>query len=174
MIQADGRIVPVILAGGAGSGLWPMSREGHPKQLLSLLGQHTLVQRTALRIADPLLFASPLVIANAEHRFDLGAQLQAAGVTDALIVLERFGRGTAPAVTVAALLASRADPDAVILVMPVDQWVGDDTAFRTSVLTGLSAARHHRFVQFRPREAGSTAEPDERGRPDAANGHGVI
>lgn len=155
MIQADGRIVPVILSGGAGAGLWPMSRESYPKQLLSLLGQHTLVQRTALRVADPLLFASPMVIANAEHRFELGAQLQSAGVTDALIALEPFGRGTAPAVTIAALLATRADHEAVILVMPVDQWVGDDAAFRSSVLTGLSSARHQQFVQFQAHEGGS-------------------
>jgi mannose-1-phosphate guanylyltransferase / mannose-6-phosphate isomerase len=156
MIQADGRIVPVILSGGAGAGLWPMSREGYPKQLLSLLGQHTLVQRTALRVADPLLFASPMVIANAEHRFELGAQLQSAGVTDALIALEPFGKGTAPAVTIAALLATRADQNAVMLVMPVDQWVGDDAAFRSSVLAGLGSARHQRVVQFRPQETDST------------------
>ncbi len=157
MIQADGRIVPVILSGGAGAGLWPMSRESYPKQLLSLLGQHTLVQRTALRVADPLLFASPLVIANAEHRFELGAQLQSAGVTDALIALEPFGRGTAPAVTIAALLATRADQNAVMLVMPVDQWISDDAAFRSSVLTALGPARHQHFVQFRSPEAGSAS-----------------
>lgn len=85
MVQADGRIIPVILSGGAGAGLWPMSRESYPKQLLSLLGQHTLVQRTALRVADPLLFAGPMVIANAEQRFELGAQLQSAGVTELLV-----------------------------------------------------------------------------------------
>ena len=155
MIQADGRIIPVILSGGAGAGLWPMSRESYPKQLLSLLGQHTLVQRTALRVADPLLFASPLVIANAEHRFELGSQLQSAGVTDALMALEPFGRGTAPAVTIAALLATRADPNAVMLVMPVDQWISDDAAFRSSVLAALGSARHQQFVQFRSQEAES-------------------
>ena len=164
MIQADGRIIPVILSGGAGAGLWPMSRESYPKQLLSLLGQHTLVQRTALRVADPLLFAGPLVIANAEHRFELGSQLQSAGVTDALMALEPFGRGTAPAVTIAALLATKADPNAVMLVMPVDQWVSDDAAFRSSVLTALSAARHQQFVQFRSQEAESTSP----------NGHGAV
>lgn len=159
MIQADGRIIPVILSGGAGAGLWPMSRESYPKQLLSLLGQHTLVQRTALRVADPLLFAGPLVIANAEHRFELGSQLQSAGVTDALMALEPFGRGTAPAVTIAALLATKADPNAVMLVMPVDQWISDDAAFRSSVLAALSSARHQQFVQFRSQEAES-ANPD--------------
>lgn len=159
MIQADGRIIPVILSGGAGAGLWPMSRESYPKQLLSLLGQHTLVQRTALRVADPLLFAGPLVIANAEHRFELGSQLQSAGVSDALMALEPFGRGTAPAVTIAALLATKADPNAVMLVMPVDQWISDDAAFRSSVLAALSSARHQQFVQFRSQEAES-ANPD--------------
>ena len=162
MIEANGRIIPVILSGGAGAGLWPMSRESYPKQLLSLLGEQTLVQRTALRVADPLLFAGPLLIANAEHRFELGAQLQSVGVTDALIALEPLGRGTAPAVTIAALLACRVDANAHILVMPVDQWIDDDAAFRSSVLTGLSSARHQHFVQFRPREAGSSISADER------------
>jgi len=162
MIQADGRIVPVILSGGAGAGLWPMSRESSPKQLLSLLGQHTLVQRTALRVADPLVFANPMVIANAEHRFELSAQLQSAGVTDALIALEPFGRGTAPAVTIAAVLATRADHDAVMLLMPADQRVDDDAAFRSSVLSGLSSARHQHFVQFHAHETG-WAGPDGNG-----------
>jgi mannose-1-phosphate guanylyltransferase / mannose-6-phosphate isomerase len=167
MIQADGRIIPVILSGGAGAGLWPMSRESYPKQLLSLLGQHTLLQRTALRVADPLLFASPLVIANADHRFALGAQLQAAGVTDALMALEPFGRGTAPAVTIAALLATKADPNTVMLVMPVDQWVSDEAAFRSSVLTGLGSARHQHFVQIQPHE---TASASSNGNSAAARG----
>jgi mannose-1-phosphate guanylyltransferase / mannose-6-phosphate isomerase len=162
MIQADGRIIPVILSGGAGTGLWPMSRESYPKQLLSLLGQHTLVQRAALRVADPLLFAGPLVIANGEHRFELGSQLQSAGVTDALMALEPFGRGTAPAVTIAALIATKADPNAVMLVVPVDQWVSDDAAFRSSVLAALSSARHQQFVQFRSQESGA-ATSDGRG-----------
>jgi mannose-1-phosphate guanylyltransferase/mannose-1-phosphate guanylyltransferase/mannose-6-phosphate isomerase len=141
MTNTRGRIVPVLLSGGTGSRLWPLSRETYPKQLLSLLGERTLLQQTALRVADPQLFADPMVIANAEHRFAIGEQLRAVGVSDPTIVLEPVGRNTAPAVAIAALLANEADPDAVILVMPVDHWVRDHAAFRSAVSAGLTAAR---------------------------------
>jgi mannose-1-phosphate guanylyltransferase/mannose-6-phosphate isomerase len=144
----QGRIVPVLLSGGTGSRLWPLSRETYPKQLLSLLGENTLLQQTALRVDDRALFADPVVIANAEHRFAIGEQLRAVGVPHPRIVLEPFGRNTAPAVAVGALLASESDPDAVILAMPVDHWVRDHTAFRAAISTGVMAARHGRFVLF--------------------------
>jgi mannose-1-phosphate guanylyltransferase/mannose-6-phosphate isomerase len=148
MMQPRGRIIPVLLSGGTGSRLWPLSRETYPKQLLSLLGEKTLLQQTALRVADTSLFADPMVIANAEHRFAIGEQLRAVGISNPAIVLEPFGRNTAPAVAIAALLASESDPDAVILAMPVDHWVRDHAAFRAAVLSGLKAARHGRFVLF--------------------------
>jgi mannose-1-phosphate guanylyltransferase/mannose-6-phosphate isomerase len=148
MSQARGRIIPVILSGGTGSRLWPLSRETCPKQLLSLLDEKTLLQQTALRVADPSLFADPMVIANAEHRFAVGEQLRGVGISDPTIVLEPFGRNTAPAVAVAALLASEADPDAVILVMPADHWVPDRAAFRSAISAGLKAAQRGRFVLF--------------------------
>ena len=148
IMQAHGRIVPVLLSGGTGSRLWPLSRETCPKQLLSLLGEKTMLQQTALRVADPSLFSAPMVIANAEHRFAIGEQLRAAGISDPTIVLEPFGRNTAPAVAIAALLASETDPDAIILAMPVDHWVRDPAAFGAAVATGLTAARHGRFVLF--------------------------
>ena len=110
MIEPRGRIVPVLLSGGAGSRLWPLSRETYPKQLLSLLGENTLLQQTALRVDDRSLFTEPMVIANAEHRFAIGEQLRAVGVDRPTIVLEPFGRNTAPAVAVAALLASESRP----------------------------------------------------------------
>jgi mannose-1-phosphate guanylyltransferase/mannose-1-phosphate guanylyltransferase/mannose-6-phosphate isomerase len=148
MMQPHGRIIPVLLSGGPGSRLWPLSRETYPKQLLSLLDEKTLLQQTALRVADTSLFSDPMVIANAEHRFAIGEQLRAVGVSNPAIVLEPFGRNTAPAVAIAALLASEADPDAVILAMPVDHWVRDHAAFRAAVSSGLKAARHGRFVLF--------------------------
>ena len=155
MTQLQGRIVPVLLSGGTGSRLWPLSRETCPKQLLSLLGEKTLLQQTALRVADPSAFSPPMVIANAEHRFAIGEQLRAVGISDPTIVLEPFGRNTAPAVTIAALLASEEDPDAVILAMPVDHWVRDPAAFRAAVATGLPATRHGRFVLFGQRPTAS-------------------
>jgi mannose-1-phosphate guanylyltransferase/mannose-1-phosphate guanylyltransferase/mannose-6-phosphate isomerase len=148
MMQPRGRIIPVLLSGGTGSRLWPLSRETYPKQLLSLLDEKTLLQQTALRVADTSLFADPMVIANAEHRFAIGEQLRAVGISNPAIVLEPFGRNTAPAVAIAALLASESDPDAVILAMPVDHWVRDHAAFRAAVSSGLKAARHGRFVLF--------------------------
>jgi len=146
--RPHGRIIPVLLSGGTGSRLWPLSRETCPKQLLSLLGEKTLLQQTALRVADPLLFSSPMVIANAEHRFAIAEQLRAVGISDPAMVLEPFGRNTAPAVATAALLAGELDPDAIILVMPVDHWVGDHAAFRSAVSSGLAAARAGKFVMF--------------------------
>lgn len=148
MIEPCGRIVPVLLSGGAGSRLWPLSRETYPKQLLSLLGENTLLQQTALRVDDRALFTDPMVIANAEHRFAIGEQLRAVGVDHPTIVLEPVGRSTAPAVAIAALLASERDPEAVILAMPVDHWVRDHDAFRAAISTGIAAARHGRFVLF--------------------------
>jgi mannose-1-phosphate guanylyltransferase / mannose-6-phosphate isomerase len=148
MIQAHRRIVPVLLSGGTGSRLWPLSRETCPKQLPSLLGEKTLLQQTALRVADRSLFAAPMVIANAEHRFAIGEQLRAVGISDPTVVLEPFGRNTAPAVAIAALLASETDPEAIILAMPVDHWVRDHAAFGAAVATGLTAACHGRFVLF--------------------------
>lgn len=153
-IEPRGRIVPVLLSGGAGSRLWPLSRETYPKQLLSLLGENTLLQQTALRVDDRLLFTEPLVLANAEHRFAIGEQLRAVGVADPTIVLEPCGRNTAPAVAVAALLASERDPDALILVMPVDHWVRDRAAFRTAISAGIKGARYGRFVLFGVRPSG--------------------
>jgi mannose-1-phosphate guanylyltransferase/mannose-6-phosphate isomerase len=148
MMQPRGRVVPVLLSGGTGSRLWPLSRENQPKQLLALLGEKTLLQQTADRVTAPSLFADPMVIANAEHRFAIGEQLRAIGITKPTMVLEPFGRNTAPAVAIAALLASEADPDAVILVTPVDHWVRDHAAFQAAVSSGLPAARSGRFVLF--------------------------
>ena len=148
IIEPRGRIVPVLLSGGTGSRLWPLSRETYPKQLLSLLGDNTLLQQTALRVDDRTLFTDPVVIANAEHRFAIGEQLRAVGIERPNIVLEPFGRNTAPAVAIAALLAGERDPDAVILAMPVDHWVHDHAAFRAAISAGITAARYGRFVLF--------------------------
>jgi mannose-1-phosphate guanylyltransferase/mannose-6-phosphate isomerase len=148
MVQAHARIIPVLLSGGTGSRLWPLSRETYPKQLLSLLGEKTLLQQTALRVLDPSLFADPMVIANAEHRFSIAEQLRAIGLESPALVLEPAGRNTAPAVAIAALLAVETDPDAIILAMPVDHWVQDHAAFRAVVSSGLAAARRGRFVLF--------------------------
>ena len=140
-------IVPVLLSGGTGSRLWPLSRETCPKQLLSLLDEKTLLQQTVLRVGDPTLFDQPIIIANADHRFLIAEQLRAID-KDAKIILEPVGRSTAPAVAIAALVALRNDPDAIILAMPVDHMIRDPLGFRRAVAAGLPAARAGQFVLF--------------------------
>jgi mannose-1-phosphate guanylyltransferase/mannose-6-phosphate isomerase len=140
-------VVPVLLSGGTGSRLWPLSRETCPKQLLALLGEKTLLQQTVLRVAEPALFRDSIIIANADHRFLIAEQLRAIH-TSAAIILEPVGRSTAPAVAIAALAALQDDPDAVILAMPVDHMVGDVVGFRRAVAAGLPAARAGQFVLF--------------------------
>jgi mannose-1-phosphate guanylyltransferase/mannose-1-phosphate guanylyltransferase/mannose-6-phosphate isomerase len=146
-MTSDGSVVPVLLSGGTGSRLWPLSRETRPKQLLPLLGEMTMLQQTVTRVDDASLFADPIIIANAEHRFLIAEQLRTIG-KDATVILEPVGRSTAPAVAIAAFAASRIDPNAVILAMPVDHMIRDPLAFRRAVAAGLPAARAGQFVLF--------------------------
>jgi mannose-1-phosphate guanylyltransferase/mannose-6-phosphate isomerase len=142
------RIVPVLLSGGTGARLWPLSRESYPKQFLPLIDDASLIQQTALRVSDRTQFAPPLVVANVEHRFVIAEQLRALGINDATIILEPFGRNTAPAAAVAALAASAQDPQALILLLPVDHLVRDVRAFHDAVDLGASAARKGAMVLF--------------------------
>jgi mannose-1-phosphate guanylyltransferase/mannose-1-phosphate guanylyltransferase/mannose-6-phosphate isomerase len=148
MMKRSGRIIPVLLSGGAGTRLWPLSREACPKQLLSLLGEKTLLQQAALRVKDATLFDDPIVVANVDHRFAIADQLRAVGVVDPVMILEPVGRNTAAAITVAALVASERNPDAVILVTPVDHWIGDAAEFQAAVETGLPAAEGGKLTLF--------------------------
>lgn len=141
------KIHPVLLSGGAGTRLWPLSRVAWPKQLLPLLSQRTLLQETALR-ASGAAFEAPLLVCNEQHRFIVAEQLQEIDLRASTILLEPAGRNTAPAVTVAALLVARTDPDALLLVQPADHRVGDVSAFRDAVATGQRAAATGRLVTF--------------------------
>jgi mannose-1-phosphate guanylyltransferase / mannose-6-phosphate isomerase len=141
-------ICPVILSGGSGTRLWPMSRAQHPKQLLPLLSERTLLQEAALRVADRTAFLPPLVIANDEHRFVVAEQLRLAGVAPAAIILEPMGRNTAPACCIAALTLAARSPDALMLVMPSDHAIADLDAFRTAVAQAAAAAAQGRLVTF--------------------------
>ncbi|MCR5879525.1 mannose-1-phosphate guanylyltransferase [Phenylobacterium sp. J367] len=142
------KIFPVILSGGSGSRLWPLSRESYPKQLLPLMGARTMLQETALRVADPARFHPVTVVANAEHRFVIAEQLREAGARPPTIVLEPMARNTAPAVATAALIAEGQDPEALILVMPADHVIPDAAAFNAAVDAGLPAAAAGALVLF--------------------------
>jgi mannose-1-phosphate guanylyltransferase/mannose-1-phosphate guanylyltransferase/mannose-6-phosphate isomerase len=141
-------IVPVLLSGGAGSRLWPLSRESFPKQFLPLAGDLTMLQETALRVADATRFQPLMVIANADHRFIVAEQLREVGACAPRIILEPVGRNTAAAVATAALLAHDDDPDALILVMPADHVIPDSKGLLGSIGAGLAAARAGELVLF--------------------------
>jgi len=141
-------IQPVILSGGSGTRLWPVSRRARPKQLLALAGPHTLLQDTALRVHDPASFAAPLVLCNDDHRFVIAEQLREVGITPAGIVLEPAARNTAPAIAVAALLTAARDPEATLLVLPSDHVIRDPGAFREAVARADAAAREGRLTTF--------------------------
>ncbi|MFM2042815.1 MAG: mannose-phosphate guanylyltransferase [Pseudomonadota bacterium] len=143
-----GAIVPVILSGGAGSRLWPHSREKYPKQLLPLVSDRSMIQDTVLRVAGGEGFAAPLIVCNNEHRFVIAEQMAQIGVAPAAIVLEPMGRNTAPAVAVAARLAQAADAGALLLVLPADHAILDETAFQAAVATGTLAAQAGHLVTF--------------------------
>jgi mannose-1-phosphate guanylyltransferase/mannose-1-phosphate guanylyltransferase/mannose-6-phosphate isomerase len=140
-------ITPVLLCGGSGTRLWPLSRKSYPKQFAALTGSETLFQASARRLAGPE-FASPLVVTGAEFRFIVTEQLTAAGIDPAAILIEPEGRNTAPAVLAAALWLERSDPGAVMLVAPSDHVVPDGAAFRAAVARGLPAALDGQLVTF--------------------------
>lgn len=141
------KIVPVILSGGSGSRLWPVSRSSYPKQFWPLLTKWTLIQETALRGMRAGL-AAPIVICNAEHRFIVAEQLRDVGVENARIVLEPVGRNSAPAITAAAFLVAETDPDAILWIMAADAAITDEEALYASLEHAVAAASQGRIVTF--------------------------
>ena len=135
-------VQPVILCGGSGTRLWPLSREHHPKPLHAVNGERTLLQQTALRCAG-----DPLVVCNESHRFLVQEQLRRAGVRARSIILEPKGRGTAPALTLAAIHAVTAD-DPVLVAMPSDHFIARADAFRDALERGVAAAAKGSIVAF--------------------------
>lgn len=140
-------VLPIILSGGSGTRLWPLSRESYPKQFLPLVGEHSMLQATWLRAA-PVAGHAPIVVANEEHRFVAAEQLQQVGAEPAAIILEPVGRNTAPAIAVAALEATRDSADALLLVLPSDHVITDEAAFRAVVQAAASAAEAGKLVTF--------------------------
>lgn len=141
------RIIPLIMCGGAGTRLWPASREGRPKQFLRLFGSHSTFQDTMLRVSDPKLFARPIVITNAAYRFMVLEQLSEIGL-EADILLEPARRDSGPAIATGAAFALTRDPDAVVLALAADHVVRDAAAFVEACRKALGVANAGRIVTF--------------------------
>ncbi|WP_165856247.1 mannose-1-phosphate guanylyltransferase/mannose-6-phosphate isomerase [Marinobacter sp. JSM 1782161] len=140
-------MIPVILSGGTGSRLWPLSREAFPKQFLQLAGEESLLQQTLSRLPEDRV-SDPLIVASNQHRFILSEQLEAIGCQPRSILLEPFARNTAPAVAMAALAIADENPEALMLVLPADHNVRDEAAFRAALAQGESAAATGSLVLF--------------------------
>ncbi len=138
-------IHPIVLSGGSGTRLWPLSRTAYPKQLMPLVSERSLLQETIERVADPAAFAAPVLICNDEHRFLVAEQLRALGRRAEAIVLEPMGRNTGPAVAAAALMAR---PESLLLILPSDHYIVDPDKFRAAVATAAQAAEKGALVTF--------------------------
>ena len=147
----SGSVFPVILSGGTGSRLWPLSREAYPKQLIALLGEHTLLQTTVQRLEAIGDLSPPIVVCNEDHRFMVAEQLQAIGVTPAAILLEPAARNTAPAIASAALEAlsrHNTGDDPILLIMPTDHVIRNVEKFAHAVRNAAQEAVAGRLVTF--------------------------
>ncbi|HEX2890289.1 mannose-1-phosphate guanylyltransferase/mannose-6-phosphate isomerase [Vineibacter terrae] len=160
-VQGAAVIHPVILSGGSGTRLWPLSRAAYPKQLLPLLSERTMLQETALRSMTDVGFAAPIVICNDEHRFLIDEQLRQVGVVPQQVMLEPVARNTGPAVAAAALWLIARDPDALMLVQPSDHVIGSVARFHEAIARGVGAAQSGKLVTF-------GIKPD---RPDTGYGY---
>ncbi|MGA3118470.1 MAG: mannose-1-phosphate guanylyltransferase/mannose-6-phosphate isomerase [Syntrophobacteraceae bacterium] len=142
-------IVPVILSGGVGSRLWPLSREHLPKQLMRLMGgEHSLFQKTLMRLPKIAGTAPPIIVCNESHRFMAAAQIQALNMTYSAIILEPVGRNTCPAITVAALAALKNYQDPDLLVLPADHLIREDDIFASAVQKGSKLTSDGKIITF--------------------------
>ena len=141
-------LIPVILSGGAGTRLWPLSREMYPKQLLALTSNHTMLQETAMRLAAVAGAVAPIVVCNEAHRFTVAEQLRALHIQASAILLEPAGRNTAPAVALAALKAQEIDPEAILVVAPADHVIRDVRGFQHAAEVAATFAAAGKLVTF--------------------------
>jgi mannose-1-phosphate guanylyltransferase/mannose-6-phosphate isomerase len=142
------KLHPLLLCGGSGTRLWPLSRRGYPKQFVPFAGPHTLFQAAASRLAGGASAAAPMVVTNSDFRFIVAEQLIEIGIDPAAILIEPEARNTAPAILAAVLHLEQSDPEALVLVMPTDHDIPDAAAFQAAVATGVPAAEAGRIVTF--------------------------
>ncbi|MBF0471905.1 MAG: mannose-1-phosphate guanylyltransferase/mannose-6-phosphate isomerase [Gammaproteobacteria bacterium] len=140
-------IIPVIIAGGSGTRLWPLSRTQFPKQFLTLNGEQTMLQQTLSRL-DGIDHRAPILLCNYDHRYIVAEQLRQLGIEDASIILEPVGRNTAPAIAIAALQALQQDEEALLLVLAADHLIENIAAFHAAIRAGEEAARADQLVTF--------------------------
>ena len=151
MTETDARndlLVPVLLSGGSGTRLWPLSREAHPKQFLPLLGELSLLQQTVQRLEGLPGLGEPVVVCNEAHRFMVAEQMLEAGFEAGHIVLEPVARNTAPAIAAAALVAMEDGDDPLLLVLPSDHQIADVAGFRAAVTEACAAAASGALLTF--------------------------
>jgi len=141
-------IIPIILAGGSGTRLWPLSRQHYPKQLLKLFGNVTMLQQTLLRLKGIADLAAPVVVCNEEHRFMVAEQLHEIGEKNASILLEPIARNTAPALAIAAIHAATLDDDPILLVLSADHMISDVAVFQRAVGDAVKAAEKNHLATF--------------------------
>jgi len=141
-------IIPVILSGGSGTRLWPLSRALRPKQLLCMVSNYTMIQDTVTRLNGITGLADPIIVCNEEHRFTIAEQMREMNINPSAIILEPFGKNTAPAVAISALQSQKNEKDPVLLVLPADHVIGDQAAFHAAVQMGYQAALSDKLVTF--------------------------
>ena len=141
-------IIPVILAGGSGTRLWPLSRKIRPKQFIDLVDDHTMLQNTVLRLQGAADMAAPMILCNKDHRFMVAEQLRSIDIVPAGIILEPVGRNTAPALAVAALKASANGADPILLILPADHFIRDLDLFHRTLTAGAGLAEQGYLITF--------------------------
>lgn len=148
--MAKRNIIPVVLAGGAGNRLWPLSRKSYPKQFSKLVSDETLFQQTARRLtsSEKLKFNNHIIVTNSDFRFIVGEQLEGIGLQTSHIIIEPEAKNTGPAILAASLYAIKADPEAILLVAPSDHIIPDVDAFHRAVLSGVTYALAGKIVTF--------------------------
>ena len=156
-------ITPVLLCGGSGTRLWPLSRKSYPKQFAPLLGKETLFQASARRLTGTD-YGAPVVVTGSDFRFIVTEQMLAVGIDPRAVLIEPEGRNTAPAVLAAALHLAARDPEAVMLVAPSDHVMPDAQAFRDAIAAGIDAPEGGILRRRTPRPGVAGASPWKTGR----------